>query len=83
MGTTGILGRLLRTTICRPRVRVAVGLTIDVRRPAGVSNGQVPDDATIRRVADEVMVVLVAQVAEPRGGPAPHPAGVPEEALSA
>jgi hypothetical protein len=37
----------------------------------------------VRRVADEVMAVLVAQVAELRGEPAPHPLGVPEEALSA
>lgn len=83
VGSTGILGRLLRNTIFRPRVTVAVGEPIDVRRLAGVSEGAVLDDTAIRRVADEVMAVLVAQVAELRGEPAPHPHGVPEEALSA
>jgi 1-acyl-sn-glycerol-3-phosphate acyltransferase len=86
VGRTGIVARLLRNTVLRPRVRVAVGAPIDVRRLAGVS-GDGPadgvDDATVRRVADEVMTVLVAQVAELRGERAPHPSGVPEDALSA
>jgi 1-acyl-sn-glycerol-3-phosphate acyltransferase len=82
VGKTGIVGRLLRNTILRPRVVVAVGEPIDVRRLAGGSDGQVPDDATVRRVADEVMAVLVAQVAELRAEPAPHPLGVPEQALA-
>ncbi|MDZ5661000.1 lysophospholipid acyltransferase family protein [Nocardioides sp. S-58] len=81
-GRTGIVGRLLRNTVLRPRVAVAVGAPIDVRRLAGVADGQMPDDATVRRVADEVMAVLVSQVAELRGEAAPHPLGVPEEALS-
>ena len=50
---------------------------------AGVSGDLPVDDATVRRVADEVMAVLVARVAELRGEPAAHPSGVPEEALSA
>jgi 1-acyl-sn-glycerol-3-phosphate acyltransferase len=83
VGRTGILGRLLRNTLLRPRVSVAVGAPIDVRRLAGVSGDQPVDDATVRRVADEVMAVLVTQVAELRGEAAPHPTGVPEEALSA
>ena len=83
IGKTGIPGRLLRNTLLRPRVSVAVGAPIDVRRLAGVSGDQPVDDATVRRVADEVMAALVAQVAELRGEPAPHPTGVPEEALSA
>ncbi len=80
---TGIVARLLRNTVLRPRVRVAVGQPIDVRRLAGVAGDEPVDDATVRRVADEVMAALVAQVAELRGEPAPHPAGVPAEALSA
>jgi 1-acyl-sn-glycerol-3-phosphate acyltransferase len=83
VGTRGIVARLLRNTLLRPRVAVAVGEPIDVRRLAGVGAGQSVDDATVRQVADEVMAALVAQVAELRGEPAPHPTGVPEEALSA
>lgn len=83
VGTTGIVTRLLRNTVLRPRVAVAVGQPIDVRALAGVRGDQPVDDATVRRVADEVMAVLVAQVAELREEPAPHPTGVPEEALSA
>jgi hypothetical protein len=83
VGRTGILGRLLRNTLWRPRVAVAVGQPIDVRRLAGVTDDRPPSDATVRRVADEVMAVLVAQVAELRGEPAPHPLGVPEDAISA
>jgi 1-acyl-sn-glycerol-3-phosphate acyltransferase len=83
VGRTGIVSRLLRNTVLRPRVTVAVGEPIDVRRLAGVRGDQPVDDATVRRVADEVMAVLVAQVAELRQEPAPHPTGVPEEALSA
>ena len=78
-----VVARLLRNTVLRPRVRVAVGEPIDVRRLAGVSGDQPVDDATVRLVADEVMTVLVSQVAELRGEPAPHPTGVPPEALSA
>jgi 1-acyl-sn-glycerol-3-phosphate acyltransferase len=81
VGRTGILTRLLRNTVLRPRVAVAVGEPIDVRRLAGVSGDQPVDDATVRRVADEVMAVLVAQVAELRGEAALHPSGVPEDAL--
>jgi 1-acyl-sn-glycerol-3-phosphate acyltransferase len=81
VGPTGIVGRLLRNTLLRPRVAVAVGEPIDVRRLAGLDDGDLPDDATVRRVADEVMAVLVGQVAELRGESAPHPSGVPEEVL--
>jgi 1-acyl-sn-glycerol-3-phosphate acyltransferase len=83
VGTTGIVTRLLRNTLLRPRVAVAVGEPIDVRRLAGVTAGQPVDEATVRRVADEVMAALVAQVAELRGEPAPHPTGVPAQALGA
>jgi 1-acyl-sn-glycerol-3-phosphate acyltransferase len=81
VGRRGIAARLLRNTVLRPRVRVAVGEPIDVRRLAGVSGDRPVDDATVRRVADEVMAVLVGQVAELRGEPAPYPTGVPAEAL--
>ncbi|GAB3017493.1 hypothetical protein GCM10011376_02170 [Nocardioides flavus (ex Wang et al. 2016)] len=87
VGTRGIAARLLRNTLLRPRVVVAVGEPIDVRRLAGVAGDGAADvavdDATVRRVADEVMAALVAQVAELRGEPAPHPTGVPEDALPA
>lgn len=83
VGKRGIVARLLRNTVLRPRVAVAVGEPIDVRRLAGVRGDQPVDDATVRRVADEVMAVLVAQVAELRQEPAPHPTGVPEAALMA
>ena len=67
--------------LTRPIVRIEVGEPIDVRRLAGVT-GDVPvDDATVRRVADEVMAELVRRVADLRGEPAPYPLGVPEEAL--
>ena len=81
VGSRGIVARLLRNTVLRPRVEVTVGAPIDVRRLAGVRGDQPVDDATVRRVADEVMTVLVAQVAELRQEPAPHPAGVPQDAL--
>jgi 1-acyl-sn-glycerol-3-phosphate acyltransferase len=81
VGNTGIVARLLRNTVLRPRVRVAVGEPIDVRRLADVTGDHPVDDATVRRVADEVMTVLVAQVAALRGETAPHPAGVPAEEL--
>ena len=83
VGPTGIGARLLRNTVLRPRVRVAVGEPIDVRRMAGVTGDEPIDDATVRRLSDEVMTALVSQVAELRGEPAPHPSGVPAEALSA
>jgi 1-acyl-sn-glycerol-3-phosphate acyltransferase len=83
VGTTGIIARLLRNTLLRPRVSVAVGEPIDVRRLAGVAPGQHVDEATVRRVADEVMAALVAQVAALRGEAAPHPTGVPTEASHA
>ncbi len=83
VGPTGIVGRLLRNTVLRPRVSVAVGEPIDVRRLAGTADGMDVDDVTVRRVADEVMGVLIAQVADLRGVAAPHPLGVPEDALSA
>jgi 1-acyl-sn-glycerol-3-phosphate acyltransferase len=83
VGRSGIGARLLRNTVLRPRVRVAVGEPIDVRRLAGVAADQPVDDATVRRVADEVMAALVSQVAELRGEPSPYPIGVPAEALSA
>ena len=82
VGPTGIGARLLRNTVLRPRVRVAVGEPIDVRRLADVTGDEPVDDATVRRVADEVMTALVSQVAELRGEPAPHPSGVPAETLS-
>ncbi|RYB94418.1 1-acyl-sn-glycerol-3-phosphate acyltransferase [Nocardioides oleivorans] len=82
VGSRRILGRLLRNTVLRPRVAVAVGAPIDVRRLAGLAAGAPVDDATVRRVADEVMAVLVAQVAELRGEDAPHPSGVRESALA-
>lgn len=83
VGRTGIVGRLVRNVLLRPRVSVAVGEPIDVRRLAGVIGDEQPDDATVRRVADEVMAVLVAHVADLRGESAPYAAGVPEEELGA
>ncbi|QIK75132.1 lysophospholipid acyltransferase family protein [Nocardioides piscis] len=82
VGTTRVVTRLLRNLLWRPVVRVAVGEPIDVRRLAGVVGDEVPDDATIRRLADEVMGQLISRVAELRGESAPHPLGVPESALA-
>ena len=82
VGKSGILPKLLRNTVLRPRVSVAVGEPIDVRRLAGARGDEPVDDATVRRLADEVMAALVAQVAELRGEPAPYPTGVPEDALA-
>lgn len=82
VGKRRILGRLLGNVLTRPIVRIEVGEPIDVRRLAGVT-GDVPvDDATVRRVADEVMAELVCRVADLRGEPAPYPLGVPEDALA-
>lgn len=60
--------RLLRNAFTRPRVQVQLGDPIDVRALAGTAT---PDEATVRRIADEVMDILVEQVAELRGEPAP------------
>ena len=81
VGTSHILVRLLRNTLWRPVVRVAVGDPIDVRRLAGVGADEELDEARIRQLTDEVMGALVAQVADLRGEPAPYPLGVPESAL--
>lgn len=78
VGRQHLVSRLLRNTLWRPLVRVEVGEPIDVRALAGHDD---PDDATVRRVTDEVMGVLVAQVASLRGERAPHPYGVPADAL--
>lgn len=83
VGRTDILGRLLRNTVRRPCVRVAVGAPIDVRRLAGITATDTPDEATTRRAADDVMAALVRRVAELRGDDAPHAAGVPAHALAA
>ena len=72
VGRTNILGRLLRNTLWRPMVRVEVGEPIDVRTLVAGSVGE----SEIRRAADEVMSVLVAQVSDLRGEPAPDPLGV-------
>ncbi|HXH77423.1 lysophospholipid acyltransferase family protein [Nocardioides sp.] len=81
VGKSRFIARLLRNTFARPMVRVAVGEPIDVRRLAGVTTDQQLDDELIRRLADEVMAVLVGQVAEVRGEPAPYPLGVPESVV--
>lgn len=83
VGRSGIVARLLRSTILRPRVAMAVGEPIDVRAWAGVTGDRTVNDATVRRVADEVMAVLVAYVADLRDEVASHPRGVPEESLTA
>lgn len=81
VGKSHILIRLLRNTLMRPVVRVAVGDAIDVRRLAGVCAAEELDEERIRQLTDQVMAELVARVAELRGEPAPYPLGVPESAL--
>jgi 1-acyl-sn-glycerol-3-phosphate acyltransferase len=83
VGTRRILGRLLGNVLTRPLVRVEVGEPIDVRRLAGATADEPVDEATVRRVADEVMGALIGQVADLRGEVAPFPTGVPEDAISA
>ncbi len=83
VGRRNIFGRLLGNVLTRPIVRIEVGEPLDVRRLAGVSGDAEVDDATVRRVADEVMAELVRRVADLRGEVAPWPLGVPEEALAA
>lgn len=81
VGKSRIATRLLRNTILRPTVRVAVGEAIDVRRLAGVGADDELDEAQLRRATDAVMAELVALVAELRGETAPYPTGVPESVL--
>lgn len=83
VSSKGIAARLVRNVLLRPRVKVAVGEPIDVRRLAGLDGDVALDEEAIRRIADEVMAVLVAQVAGLRGESAPHPYGVPKEVLDA
>ncbi|WP_210649486.1 1-acyl-sn-glycerol-3-phosphate acyltransferase [Nocardioides sp. SYSU D00065] len=83
VGRRRILARLLGNVATRPIVAVEVGEPLDVCRLAGVAAGDPVDETTVRRVADEVMASLVAQVAALRGETPPHPYGVPESALSA
>lgn len=75
-----LVARLARNVFARPMVEVAVGEPIDVRRLAGVAGLESASEETIRRVADDVMAVLVEQVAELRGEPAPYAVGAPRVA---
>jgi len=74
---TRLVARLTRNLLARPIVEVAVGDPIDVRRLAGVASLDDVSEETIRRVADDVMAVLVQHVADLRGQAAPHPVGAP------
>ncbi|MFV0462171.1 MAG: lysophospholipid acyltransferase family protein [Nostocoides sp.] len=67
IGDRAHLLRLLRNLALPPQVRVLVGEPIDVTRLVG----SVPDEQSVRRVADEVMGTLVDLVEQLRGQPAP------------
>lgn len=73
IGNRANLLRTLRNLVLPPEVSVLVGETIDVTALTGPD----PDEATVRRVADEVMGALVDLVEELRGAEAPAEYGVP------
>jgi 1-acyl-sn-glycerol-3-phosphate acyltransferase len=75
VGRSGNLRRTLRNLALPPEVSVLVGDTIDVVALAGPD----PDEATVRRVADEVMGRLIDLVEELRGIEAAHEYGVPRD----
>lgn len=73
VGDRAHLARTLRNLVLPPEVGVLVGEPIDVRALAGGAD----DEATVRRVADEVMGRLIDLVEELRATTATHPHGVP------
>ncbi len=73
VGDRAHLMRTLRNFVLPPEVGVLVGEPIDVRVLAGGAD----DEATVRRVADEVMGRLIDLVEELRATTAAHPHGVP------
>lgn len=78
VGDRAHLVRTLRNLVLPPEVGVLVGPPIDVRALAGVADDGAPEDeATVRRVADEVMGQLIDLVEELRATTAAHPQGVP------
>ena len=77
VGLRGNLLRTIRNLALPPEVKVLVGETIDVSLLVGA--GQPVDEATVRRVSDEVMGRLIDLVEELRGIEAAHEFGVPRE----
>ncbi|MFC7486133.1 lysophospholipid acyltransferase family protein [Knoellia sp. CPCC 206453] len=75
VGRSRNLRRTLRNLALPPEVSVLVGETIDVVALAGAD----PDEATVRRVADEVMGRLIDLIEELRGLDAAHEYGVPRD----
>ena len=75
VGRSGNLRRTMRNLALPPEVSVLVGETIDVVALAGAD----PDEATVRRVADEVMGRLIDLIEELRGLEAAHEYGVPRD----
>ena len=67
-----LMARLARNVVARPLVAVTVGEPIDVRDLAGVDSLDHASEETIRRVADEVMGVLVRHVAQLRDDVSPQ-----------
>ena len=65
--------RILRNLVLPPEVAVLVGDAVDVRALAGGQDAE----ATVRRVADELMARLIDLVEELRASTAPYPQGVP------
>ena len=73
VGDRAHLLRALRNLALPAEVGVLVGEPVDVRVLAGGDD----DEATVRRVADEVMALLIDLVEELRAATAEHPSGVP------
>lgn len=71
--------RLFVNLIRRPRVAVAVGEPIDVRRVMNIGPTTEPTAAEIRLATDAIMSRLVSLLATLRGTAAPRPGGVAQE----
>ena len=76
VGDQAHLARTLRNLALPPEVRILVGEPIPVDRLLA-EHGGAEDEATVRAVADDVMVRLIDLVEELRGQVAEHQAGVP------
>jgi 1-acyl-sn-glycerol-3-phosphate acyltransferase len=75
VGLRGNLGRTVRNLALPPEVKVLVGEAIDVSTLVDVARPV--DEATVRRLSDEVMGRLIDLVEELRGLQATHEFGVP------
>lgn len=77
VGSSGVVGGLLRSLVRRPKVTTRIGDPIDV---AAMLGSDEPTPERIRLLADDVMSRLIDLIEDLRGEPAPHSTGAPQAA---